>query len=379
MRPIRIALLTEIPAPYRLPLFNELAAAPDVELNVLFLAAADPKRPYTLHASEMRFPHRILRGASIVRGGRWLVLNRGVKRQLQTFRPDVVIVGGWNQPAFWLARRYARRHNVPLVVWVESTARDQRSGSGPLERAKRSMISSCAAFVVPGRASREYLSTLGVASAQITVAPNAVDLSVFRDAVGAIRADRAAVRSERGLTRTTVLYVGRLDPEKGVDVLIDAMRNADADLVVVGDGSQSAALRQTAPANVRFTGWLDRDQLVPWFAAADVFALPSRSEQWGMVLNEAAAAGLPLVASAAAGASWELIDDGVSGTRFEPGDPEVLWAALQPYLADAELREAAGRASAAQAAGHTATAWAAAVTALASTLVSPDEASKSHS
>ncbi|CAB4710100.1 MAG: glycosyltransferase [Actinobacteria bacterium] len=378
-RPVRIALLTEIPSPYRLPLFNTLDRRAEVEVEVLFLANHDPKRPYRLYEEEMRFGNRTLRGWNVVRGGRWLRINHGVTASMRRFRPDVVIVGGWNQPAFWLARRYARRQRLPLVAWVESTARDARPENGLLERAKRSMIGSCSAFLVPGEASAEYLVSLGVERSQIAVAPNAVDLTIFRDAVATARTERDAIRERLGLVRATALYVGRLDPEKGVDVLLAAVAGLDADVIVVGSGSDEPALRASAPANVRFLGWLDRDDLVPWFAAADVFVLPSRSEQWGMVLNEAAAAGLPLVASAAAGAAWDLIEDGVSGARVAPGDAEELREALASYLADAELREAAGRATTLRAAGHTPEAWATAVATLADSLASPDKSPKHHS
>src|SRR5205085_9673410 len=123
-----------------------------------------------------------------------------------------------------------------------------------------------------------------------------------RDRVDAERAKLA--RRERPV----VLYVGRLDPEKGVDVLLRACTGLDADVVVVGAGSQEAALRAAAGPRVRFAGRVERDALPALLAAADVFCLPSRSEQWGMVLNEAALAGLPLVATDAAGGAHDLVE-----------------------------------------------------------------------
>ncbi|MDQ3823988.1 MAG: hypothetical protein M3321_12195, partial [Actinomycetota bacterium] len=125
---MKLALLTEIPAPYRIPLFNALAER--VDFRALFLARADPRRPfYEPHEEEWRFDRRFLRGREVRRGGRWVVLSRGVGRELRSFRPDAVGVGGWNQPAFWRALAYCRARRVPLLVWVESTARDARSES----------------------------------------------------------------------------------------------------------------------------------------------------------------------------------------------------------------------------------------------------------
>jgi glycosyltransferase involved in cell wall biosynthesis len=322
---MKLALLTEIPAPYRIPLFNALAER--VGLRVLFLADRDPRRPfYASHRDERRFDHRVLRGIEVRRGGRWIVVSRGVVRELRRFRPDAVAVGGWNQPAFWLALAYCRLRRIPLLVWVESTARDARSGSRALTLARDAMARGAAGAFVPGRASAEYARSLGLELVEL--APNAVDVSIF---------GRAAV-DRSGRARCTFLYVGRLDPEKGVDTLLEAFRSLPGELVLVGGGSDEPRLRALADDRVRFEGPKDRDELVEHYAAADVFVLPSRSEPWGMVLNEAAAAALPLVATEESGAALELVEVGANGFRFAAGDVSALRAALERLAADSGLR-----------------------------------------
>lgn len=365
----RVALLTEIPAPFRIPLFNELAARPEVDLHVLFLSEQDPKRPYPAYTSEFAFAWSLLGGPELVRGGRWIVFSRRVRRTLRSLRPDVVVIGGWNQPAFWQAALYARLRHVPLVAWVESTARDARPGRAPTEWPKRALIRSCAAFLVPGRAAAEYLQALGVDPARISVAPNAVDNRIFGDRVDEARGRREELRTDLGLTRPTVLHVGRLDPEKGVDLLLEAVLGLDVDVVVAGRGLDAEALRARAAANVRFLGFVERDGLVPWYAAADIFVLAARSDQWGMVLNEAAAAGLPIVATEAPGAAHDLVDHGVSGYRVPVGDVAALREAIAALVADPALRARAGARSRELASAHTPAAWADAVAAVAQKLV----------
>jgi glycosyltransferase involved in cell wall biosynthesis len=356
---VRLALLTEIPAPFRIPLFNALAARPDVEPLVLFLAERDPRRPhYRSHDDEVRFERRTLRGWELRRGGRWLVLSRGVVRELRRFGPDVVVAGGWNQPAFWLALLYARLRGLPLVTWVESTASDARPAARPLELAKRAFVHGSAAFLVPGLASAEYLRSLGVEEARIAEAPNAVDLDLFRTA----RVDR------RGRERCRFLYVGRLDREKGLDVLLRAFARVPGELVVVGEGPEAGRLRGLADERVRFLGSLDRDELPPVYAAADAFVLPSLSEPWGMVLLEAAAAGLPLVATDACGAAWDAIEDGVNGFRVAAGAEDALAVALRRLAEDEGLRTAAGARSLDLSVRFTPEAWAEAVASTAASL-----------
>ena len=339
---MKIALFTEIPAPFRIPLFNALAAR--AELRVLFLARTDPRRThYDLHQDEWQFDHVFLRGRQLDRGGRWTVLNRGVVKELRRFRPDAVAVGGWNQPAFWEALAYTKVARVPLLVWIESTERDARSEAKPLELAKRALVRGAAGAFVPGAASAEYARLLGVPEDRIVVAPNAVDNAFFR------------TFPRRDDAMCTFLYVGRLDPEKGIDVLLDAFEDVPGRLVLAGTGSETPTLEARASDRVTFVGPVPRDQTPRLYASADVFVLPSRSEQWGMVLNEAAAAGLPLVATDAAGAAYELVDDDL---RVPAGDVEALRGALQRLEADPALRRAVGERARERVSRLTPEAWA---------------------
>jgi glycosyltransferase involved in cell wall biosynthesis len=358
---MRILIVTEIPAPFRIPLFNALAAVPDVELHVCFLAEHDPRRSYRVHRDEFAFEHVVIPGRSLRRDGRWIVLSRGVLRLLRRVDPDVVVIGGWNQPAFWQVLSTTRLMRVPSLLWVESTGRDARV-RGPLASGARSVaLRLSSGFLVPGRASRQYLQELGVAEERIVTAPNAVDLRSFEDRVKAARHDLGELRRSLLLDGLVFLYAGRLDPEKGLDILIEAMRDVPATAVLIGSGSLEAKLRALGGDRIRFIGQLDRDDLPPWYAAADAFVLPSRSEPWGMVLNEAAAAGLPIVATTAVGAAYDLVEPGVNGFRVPVDDVAALAEALRRLAADPELRRTAGERSRELANGFTPDAWAAGV------------------
>jgi glycosyltransferase involved in cell wall biosynthesis len=331
-RRLRVVLLTEIPAPYRIPLFNALAER--VELEVVFLAARNPDRPYGLHEEEFRFRRRVLPHRDLTLGHRWLVLNRGVVGALR--RADAIVVGGWNQPAFWLALAWARTTRTPAIGWVESTLGDRRSDRA--DRAKRLLAGACSGFIVPGAAAREYVRAFAP-DARIEVAPNAVDNALFASRVG----DREAIRAELGLEGCCFLYVGRLAPEKGVDVLLQAFEGIDGDLLLAGAGPEEGRLRALAPPRTRFLGHVDRDELPAWYAAADVLVLPSLSEPWGMPLNEAAAAELPLIATDAVGGARELVESGRNGFVVSAGEASELHDALERIAGDGCFRRAAGQ------------------------------------
>jgi glycosyltransferase involved in cell wall biosynthesis len=343
----RVVLLTEIPAPYRIPLFNALAE--HVDLLVLFLAERNPDRPYRLHEEEIRFAWKTLPGRDLTLRGRWIVLNRGVVRRLRG--ADVVIVGGWNQPAFWTALAWSRAARRPTVAWIESTLRDSRSGA--TSRAKRLLARSCSAFVVPGSAAEEYVRAIAP-WARVVVAGNAVDGALFASRLP----DRDRLRLELGIEGCCFLYVGRLAPEKSVDVLLRAFNGVDGELVIAGSGPESERLHALAPARTRFLGNVDRDELPNWYAAADALVLPSRSEVWGMTLNEGAAAGLPLIATNAVGAAHDLIEDVINGFRVPAGDVEALRSAMRRLAEDEPFRKAAGARSRELATRFTPSAWA---------------------
>src|SRR5919201_5413776 len=103
-----------------------------------------------------------------------------------------------------------------------------------------------------------------------------------------------------------------------------AFAHIPADLIVVGDGPEKRALESLAPRGVRLVGHAGRDELARWYAAADAFVLPSRSEAWGMALSEAAAAGLPLVVTHAVGAAHDLVEHGTNGLVVATGDESAL-------------------------------------------------------
>ena len=352
---MKLALLTEIPAPYRVPQFAALAQR--LDLLVLFLAAEDPRRSY-YDAGVLPFSHRILKGRELRGGGRWLVVNRGVFKTLRRFRPDAVAVGGWNQPAFWQALGYCRVTRVPLLLWVESTARDARSEAAPLRVARRTMIRSAAGYFVPGRAAADYVRSFDVADRLLETAPNAVDPAPFS----------AAARDRTGRPDCTFLYVGRLDREKGLDVLLRAFSDVPGKLVLVGSGSEESHLRALAGTRVEFTGAVPYENVPRLYARADVFVLPSRSEPWGMVLNEAAASGLPLIATTESGAAFDLIEDGENGFRVPAGDEAALRGALRRLAEDEPFRLRAGARSRELAARFTPENWAEGVVRLASRL-----------
>jgi glycosyltransferase involved in cell wall biosynthesis len=342
MKP-RLTLITEIIAPYRIPVFNALAARDDLDLHVVFLSETDPNlRDWLVYKSEIRFSYQVLPAFRRRLGKYNLLINRGLAKALAQGRPDAILCGGYNYLASWQAQRWAGKRSIPFLLWLESTGADQRRRTHLVEWLKRRFLAQCQAFVVPGKASQAYLRQFGVAEASIFPAPNAIDNAFFAGRALQARTDRNATRAALQLPDRYFLFVGRLVEAKGVFDLIDAYSNlspalrSEISLVVVGDGPARHALERRAsqvlPGTIHFAGFVQKEDLPPYYALADALVFPTHSDTWGFVVNEAMACGCPVVASDVAGCVPDLVDDSLTGKIVPPHDAPKL-ASNMEYLA----------------------------------------------
>src|SRR5258708_7128718 len=220
---LRLVILTEIIAPYRIPVFNVLARRAGLDLHVIFLAETDERlRQWRVYKDEICFSHQILPSWRWRAGRGNFLINRGLWSALNNANPQVIICGGYNYAASWEALLWARRQRVPFVLWSESNSHDARAGRAWVESLKAYFLRHCDRFVVPGKASFEYLKMLGGAEASILTAPNAVDNGLFATQAESTLRHATQFRDRLKLPSRFILFVGRLVPEKGVFDLLEA-------------------------------------------------------------------------------------------------------------------------------------------------------------
>jgi glycosyltransferase involved in cell wall biosynthesis len=345
----RIVIITEIIAPYRIPVFNALAQQNGVDLHVIFLAENDPtQRKWLVYKDEIRFSYQVLPSWRRRLGSHSFLLNSGAEAALRRAAPDFIVCGGYNYVASWQSRSWARRNRVPFSLWSESTNRDFRGRHDFIEFLKLRFLRGCDAFVVPGKSAVEYLRKYGVQEELIFTAPNAVDIQFFAQQAEEIRRDANVHRQALCLPAGFFLFAGRLVAEKGTFDLLNAyqalapsLRN-EIGLVFVGDGTaRSELLRRSAdisPGSVRFVGFAQREHLAAYYALADIFVFPTHTDPWGLVVNEAMACGLPVISSSAAGCVADLVENGWNGRVVSAGDVGQLASAMEELARDAELR-----------------------------------------
>jgi len=352
----RLVVITEIIAPYRIPVFNVLAARADIDLHVIFLSETDPSiRDWNIRKDEIQFPYEVLWSWRRRVGKYNVLLNRGLASALAQVRPEVILCGGYSYLASWQAALWARRRKVPFLLWIESNRADTRHRHLPVETLKKKFISWCDAFVVPGTASRTYLQDLGVANDVIFAAPNAIDSRRFQDSARNARDRSAEVRASLGLPARYLLYVGRLVPMKGVFDLLEAYAKLDARirssvaLVFVGDGGSRDELKHRAAVvaygDIQFHGFAQKDQLPLYYALADALVFPTHSDAWGFVVNEAMTCGLPVIATNVAGCVADLLKNGENGFVVPPRDADALASAMETIATRQDLRITMGATS----------------------------------
>ena len=352
-RSTRIAIITEIIAPYRIPVFNAAAEREDIQLHVIFLAENDPTlRQWPVYKSEIRFSFEVLPSFRCRFGRANVLLNRGVGRALERAAPEVIVCGGYNYPAAWRAAAWARKHGVPFVLWSESTSRDVRKGKRLVEYAKNRFIERADAFLVPGLSARNYLLELGVHESKIYRAPNAVDNTFFAECSRLSRQNADEVRRRLALPERYFLFAGRLVREKGVFDLLKAYERLsrevqrDVGLVFVGNGSARAqleALAAAVPGCVRILPFLQREELAFVYAIADALVFPTHTDTWGLVVNEAMACGLPILASEVAGCVADLVENEWNGFMIPPRDIERWAGAMKVIATSPEMRRTMSR------------------------------------
>ena len=255
-------------------------------------------------------------------------------RRVRAFRPDVINLTGYYDPAQILVLLWAVGNGIRVVMQTESTAADQQRG-GWKDRVKRWVLGRCDGFFCFGEQSAKYLISLGVAPSAILLRKNAVDNNALRIAYNRALPTRIQQQQALGLRPNNFVFVGRLIAFKNLPALLTSFAEARQQspnaanwgLILLGDGPERAVLQHKI-GDLNLTDAVSLLPGRPWFHVPDVLALsnvlvlPSTSEPWGLVVNEAMVCGLPVIVSDRCGCVPDLVHDGQNGFVFDPGRSE---------------------------------------------------------
>jgi len=350
--PVRCVIVPPSPAPYREPLFRALHERRDLDVCVIYQSAEQPSWDVAAEwfAAEHPYPARHLRSWQRSRPGRTpMVWPRRLERALRAADPDCVVASEYG-PASLRALAWCRRHRRAYVVFTECTPMIDVMLARSQLQLHRSVARHADGVIAVSSAARARLLSFGVPAERIAVALQSADLEPVRAAAADRRPngepESAGHRERNGHRPLTVISVGRLVPDKNFASLITGFARSGLDpqqarLEIVGTGFLEPALRRladTLDVPVRFHGHVPPRDLARVYAEADVYALASTYEPFGVSVREAAAAGLPLICSSAAGAAGDVAIDGRNAILIDPDRIEEISAALARLASDDGLR-----------------------------------------
>jgi glycosyltransferase involved in cell wall biosynthesis len=377
---MRLGILTSHPIQYQAPWFRALAK--EVDLEVFFAHRPDASqqgvgfgRAFSwdvdlLSGYQHRFLENVARQPSsnrffgcdtpeikdIIQESRTSDHGRRT-----TKRFDALIVSGWNLKSYWQAVRACRHVKIPVLVRGDSQLLTPRSRLIRVAKAIAYplLLRQFDGFLAVGQRNRDYLEHYGARPAKIFFVRHFVDNHWFKAKADVGRRQKAEIRKRWGMSDTSfiALFVGKFQAIKRPGDLLKALgvfRQADngenkrdaspqpilADnninvrhpaVVFVGAGEMESELRELAQrenVHIHFAGFKNQSELPACYAAADVLVLPSESETWGLVVNEAMACGLPAIVSNAVGCAPDLIDEGTTGFTYPVGDTAALAQSL---------------------------------------------------
>lgn len=348
----RLAVVASHPIQYQVPLWRLLTERGVVDPTVFFLsdhgveASFDPGL-----GREVRFdvplvegyrhefvPNRAHRPSVNTFAG---TVNPGIVPALRAGGFDAVLVQGYAQASLWLAYATALAEGLPLLLRGETPDPPPESRQGARWLLRRAVLGNLVrrsrACLAIGLRNGAYYASMGARPDQIVWAPYSVDDTGFAAGGAEGRGTRVERLTSLGLdpAHPVVLFGGKLIPRKRPEDVVHAVDRLDRDvsLVMIGDGELRDTIADLAAVRprVRSIGFVNQREIAQWFGVADLFVVPSERETWGLVVNEAMAAGAVPIVSDAVGCAPDLVAGGAGGI-FPVGDVEALAECMSTLL-----------------------------------------------
>lgn len=333
---LKIICYSVVPSPYQRDLFYALSCLPGISLSVFYLEAA---------VSDSPWPEKALQPYERVMPGfcpNWDSSRFHLNWHLpQINGVDAIIINGYqNSTAQLLLRAYSKK--IPCFFWGEKMLASSSGFKGYLQKALAKGLENCTGIAAIGSAAMQDYR-LRFPHKPVSNIPYYCDLTPFSQDLPV-----------RPRTPVTLFFCGQMIVRKGIDLLLDAFTQLlaagySARLLLVGREAELPQLLNALPKSVQqhieYAGFQSPEALPYFFQQADIFVLPSRYDGWGVVVNQALGAGLPIVCSDSVGAAHDLVEPSVNGDAFPANSTQALFEVLKSYLSNPASIQQAGRAS----------------------------------
>lgn len=329
----KLLYITNIPAPYRQKRFNTMSQIfPEygIDFEVLYMDKIEPNRQWEISADSYNYNYKIFKGIHPTIGGFFAHFNPGLLFRLLKNDYDIAVVGGMASPTHWLAPFFISRKKFKIMS-VESNLFSVTRKNGFGAWIKSALLNTADAYQVTGQPQIDYIHYFQPKAANKSNIhlPNLIDDDVFTKQVDELRKNVDNLRSEFGVSPEEQMWVlpARLIEIKGIIPFIEALVGLKGfRLIILGDGEQFEQIKSIVEKNnlpVTLVGFVQQNEVTRYYAAADLFVLPSFKDPSPLSPIEASAAGLPLFVSTNIGNINEVLGN-ENGWSFEPGNIEEI-------------------------------------------------------
>jgi glycosyltransferase involved in cell wall biosynthesis len=366
---IRLAALYSHPIQYFAPLFRELADRTDVDLTVYYCSRQGLDTSFDQgFGKAFQWDIPLLEGYRSKFLSNWRMQDNGITGFFQHVNPgiiseiarnryDAILIHGYEHLTKWLAFFMARLTGTRILLRGESHLLGQRAWYVRVAKAMAlfPLMRLISAGLYIGRNNYDFYQHYGMPQSRLFFAPYVVDNVFFQTQAHYLKPRRSELRAALGVLdeRPIILACGKLIEKKQPLLLLRAFQQVRHDLectlVFAGDGVLRSQIEQTVQEDripdVVVTGFINQSKISEVYAMADVLALVSSYEPWGLVVNEAMNFGLPIVVSERVGCARDLVHPGENGFTFESCDVNALASHLRTLMSDVECRRRMGQRS----------------------------------
>ena len=341
----RLAVALNMLAPYWHEIFEELSRS-DWDVSIFVATEKEKDRNYQKpNYSDYTFLVEKSYNVSVdlSRFGfktHFLHLQMGLWKNLKEYKPDVILSNDLGLRTI-LSLFYGKLHHVPVVPWICVSSHTERNNSHVRESIRRYILKNVPCVCTNLTEAKKYLiNSLRIPPANIYTTPYAVNVCTFQSHVQEQRRHKYRLKIKLGLRGKVFLYVGQMVERKGLRQMVESLMklsdeyNERYSLLFVGGALPHDLMNLLKLKNICFTNihFVQPNNLHQFYSIADAFIFPSLEDEWGIVLNEAAASGLPLISSIYAAATTDLVKDGINGFKYDPLNIQQLAVILETFL-----------------------------------------------
>lgn len=313
---MKTILITNIPTPYRIPLWDELKKS--ISFEVICIAQIEKNRLWKIeersYISFLKSYHFFISKMD------WPIhftIPFSLFFKLMIKNPNSLIIAGYDSFAYWEALLYAKIFRKKTILWNGSTLLSSRSKNKFVNFLKKLFIRSFDSFYTYGSEATKYIEHFGIDNKHIVTGINCIDTEYFKNKTS---------NEKSNINTLNFLYVGQLIERKGLENTLKAfskIENKNWRLSIIGKGEDENKLKELVEEldlknNVIFEGFKQKEEIINYYSKSDIFIMPSYFEVWGLVLNEAIASGLFCLSSKYAGATIDLIKENKNGYAIDP-------------------------------------------------------------